>query len=178
MLFLHHFSWNFSKYRAFYIYDISVMYYTGPLKTAFNYNFWAKFLSFFVQSWECWKQNNVSLARQLLLNPKTHFLNPQSTTTLWYILPVFWVLISRGVSNVHPSNFYCNLLLDLGLYCNSMNFYCFKIMMTKMAFKNAILLRHVFQEFNRHDCVLFFFSSLGVQVDSCLYKIRNVHKKN
>ena len=45
-----------------------------------------------------------------------------------------------------------------------------------MAFKNAILLRHVFQEFNRHDCVLFF-SGLGVQVDSCLYKIRNVHKK-
>ena len=72
-------------------------------------------------------------------------------------------------------------LLDSGLYysysSNSMNFYCFKIMMTKMAFKNAILLRHVFQEFNRHDCVLFF-SSLGVQVDSCLYKIRNVHKKN
>ena len=45
---------------------------------------------------------------------------------------------------------------------NSMYIYCFKIMMTKMAFKNAILLRHVFQEFNRHDCS----SSPGVQVSS------------
>ena len=49
VLFLHHFSWNFSKYRAFYIYDISVMDYTGPLKSAFDYNILVNFLSFFVQ---------------------------------------------------------------------------------------------------------------------------------
>ena len=65
-------------------------------------------------------------------------------------------------------------LLDSGLYysSNSMNFYCFKIMMTKMAFKNAILLRHVFQEFNRHDR-----PSFEPRSSSLLYKIRNVHKE-
>ena len=70
-------------------------------------------------------------------------------------------------------------LLDSGLYysSNSMNFYCFKIMMTKMAFKNAILLRHVFQEFNRHDCVHFFsraqeFKSTpaSIKLETCIKK--------